>query len=116
MTADAETRRIYGEGCLASHQGKPRSDCPYPEGSVDRAAWRTGWDEASEDDLREGGTCEELCSAKNPLRAWLDQEVIVMEPTQHGPGAHHKAPAETKAGVLLGGQRRRRRWIRDTRP
>ena len=26
MTADAETRRIYGEGCLASHQGKPRSD------------------------------------------------------------------------------------------
>ena len=59
MTADAETRRIYGEGCLASHQGKPRSDCPYPEGSVDRAAWTTGWDEASEDDLREGGTCEE---------------------------------------------------------
>jgi ribosome modulation factor len=59
MTADAETRRIYGEGCLASHQGKLRSDCPYPEGSVDRAAWTTGWDEASEDDLREGGTCEE---------------------------------------------------------
>ena len=25
MTADAETRRIYGESCLASHQGKPRS-------------------------------------------------------------------------------------------
>ena len=40
----------------------------------------------------------------------------MMEPTQHGPGAHDKALAETMSRVLLGGQRERPRRIRETRP
>lgn len=34
------------QGRNARLYGKPKSECPYPEGSQDRAAWMEAYDEA----------------------------------------------------------------------
>lgn len=35
------------QGRNARQYGKPPSECPYPEGSEDRAAWMQAYDEAA---------------------------------------------------------------------
>ncbi|MDP4025079.1 Rmf/CrpP family protein [Methylobacterium sp. NEAU 140] len=35
------------QGRNARLYGKPQSDCPYPEGSQDRAAWMEAYEEAA---------------------------------------------------------------------
>ena len=37
----------FAEGMDAFGRGARREDCPYPDGSDQRAAWLKGWDEAS---------------------------------------------------------------------
>ncbi|GJE29018.1 ribosome modulation factor [Methylobacterium organophilum] len=38
------------QGRNARLYGKPRSECPYPEGSEERAAWIQAYDEAAKTD------------------------------------------------------------------
>ncbi|WP_336489957.1 ribosome modulation factor [Methylobacterium nigriterrae] len=43
------------QGRNARLYGKPRSQCPYPEGSGERAAWMQAYEEASSPEADEGG-------------------------------------------------------------
>ena len=43
------------QGRNARLYGKPVSECPYPEGSEDRAAWMEAYDEAAVTDPDEKG-------------------------------------------------------------
>jgi ribosome modulation factor len=43
------------QGRNARLYGKPRSQCPYPEGSQDHAAWMQAYEEASSPEADEGG-------------------------------------------------------------
>ncbi|WP_375465254.1 Rmf/CrpP family protein [uncultured Methylobacterium sp.] len=52
MTPDANAQATasdspFIEGRNARLYGKPASDCPYPEGSEERAAWMQAYEEAA---------------------------------------------------------------------
>jgi hypothetical protein len=86
----AHAKRIVCEGTFAPSAGaaKLSKAAHFQRGSVPVT-------------IRFSDGSADLSSAKNPLRAWLDQKVVVMESTQHRSGVHDKALAKPTPEVLF---------------